>query len=159
MKKIFPFLLILIFIGCKEKTVAELTTLPIDYYEPTWSINEYIEHTKGEKLKYDSLRDSEKQLIIYNFPFDCKDSYDMYVYCQGDLIYQRSVGKMRNIDFRTNKFLSIRVDIVHNSNVYGFGTKGSFSFQPDDKYFYLVFCPTNDKDYMFNIIPSNSEVD
>ena len=87
-----------------------------------------------------------------------KDNYDILVYWNNKLVFQKSKSKFVNPK-DLESYISPKIYIIHNSKVYRFETKGGFNLKYDYNYFYLVFCPTNDEDYSFNIIPSNEEIE
>lgn len=149
----------MLFISCKEKSVREQSIISLNAF------NEFAEdittfqktHTQILKTYNESITSNQK-LIVLNYPFESNPNYDILVYWDDTLVYQKSKGKL--IEFKQDRdFTHIKVDIINDSKVYHFNTKGGFRFDKNVQFFYLVFCPTNDEEYMFNIIPSNSEME
>jgi hypothetical protein len=160
MKKIITLALLMLFFSCKEKSVKEQSTISLKNFDDFSEELSNFQKTQNQKIKeYNKSVKSNQELIILNFPFETNDKYDVLVYWDNELIYQKSLGKLKKLTIPTNRFTIPTISIISNSKVYHLGTKGGFDADTSAKYYYLVFCPTNDKDYMFDIIPSNSTLE
>lgn len=159
MGKLIILGIFILFISCSEKSVREQSTISLKNFDEFSEELSNFQKSQNQRIKeYNESIASKQQFIVLNYPFESNENYDILVYWNDKLVYQKSNGKL--IEFQPkNNFTHIRVCIINDSRVYHFNTKGGFDVDSNVRYYYLVFCPTNDKDYMFNIIPSNSTVE
>jgi len=159
MKKLSIIALVILFISCKEKSVKEQSTISLDNFNEFAEDVSIFQKAQFQSIKtYNDSKTSNQKLVLLNYPFKSSANFDVLVYWDDILVYQKSKGKL--IEFQQkNSFTHIRVYIINDSKVYRFDTKGGFKFDKNNSFFYLIFCPTNDEDYMFNIIPSNSALE